>query len=289
MALSPKNYIKQNQKDEERKYDVSGIGGIDTAESLAANQLREEPYKQRFYLESDVSEVRRQQIEEEREQQRERLRRQIAGIDTRAAEEADVARQRGLAQQLATLQAQRGGNVGAAQRQFARGAAAGVQRQAQDVQTANIQQRQQARNMLAAETAIDQDQFNQAVQNYIAQGFAVEQARQAAVADLERLNLDTDIQMQGYQQQLAQQRAAEAEARRARKTGILGGALSSLASIGGALIASDKNAKKKIKKASSSDVVAALKNHMKSPAGHIAKKASAKHRAKKIVSRTARK
>lgn len=160
------------------------------------------------------------------------------------------AQDRNLAQQLAAAQSQRGGNVAATQRQLAQQQAQAGREVAQDAATARLQERESAQQLLGQQIGQEQQLADQLTQNYLQQGFNIEQARQQALADYEKLQTNQFLSSQGLT-------AASLEGGAQRQAGFLGGLLNAGGGIGAALI-SDKNEKKKIKKTSSKDMMKAL-------------------------------
>jgi hypothetical protein len=152
---------------------------------------------------------------------------------------------RNLAQQLAAAQSQRGGSASLRQRELMRGQAAAGREVSQDAATARLQERQMAQQLLGEQIGQEQQLADQLVQNYLSQGFNIQQARQQALADYEKAQTAQFLQAQG----LSAQGFEGSAARRAELGPQLFQGFSSLFGLAG----SDKNIKKNIKKVGSKD------------------------------------
>ncbi len=163
---------------------------------------------------------------------------------------------RNLAQQLAVAQSQRGGSAASRQREVLRGQATAGRDIAQQSAELRIQERNQAQQLLGQQISDEQQLSDQLTQQYLQQGFTIEQARQQAAADFERLQTEQHLAIQGIN---ASAHSAANAGRAGITQGIIGGlssVASSAASAGAAPAAgstSDENAKTKIKKATSKD------------------------------------
>lgn len=144
------------------------------------------------------------------------------------------ASERSLAQQLAASQSQRGGSAASRERQLLRGQATAGRDLAQQAAEARLQERGQAQQLLGQQISQEQQLADQMTQNYLAQGFNIEQARQQAAADFEKLEVQQLMQSQGLNLSGFQSAATN-------RGQLVGGAL-------GAVGLSDERAKTKIKK-----------------------------------------
>ena len=172
---------------------------------------------------------------------------------------------RNLAQQLAAAQSSRGGSAASRERQLLRNQASAGQELAQQSTEARLAERNQAQQLLGEQISQEQQLSDTLVQNYLAQGFNIEQAQQQALADLEKLETNQFLAAQGLT-------AASTEAAAGRQAGLVGGVLNAGGSIAAAAI-SDETAKTKIKKANNKDMLKALSNGTKK---NSTKKASSK-------------
>ncbi len=162
---------------------------------------------------------------------------------------------RSLAQQLAASQSQRGGSASSRERQLLRNQSSAGRDIAQQSATARIQEQQAAQAQLGTQISQEQQLADQLTQNYLAQGFNIEQAQQQASADYEKLQTNQFLAAQGLS-------AASTESAAGRQAGLLGGVLNA----GGSAVAmSDKKAKKKIKKVSAKDVEESMKRMSSGP------------------------
>lgn len=194
---------------------------------------------------SDAASDQRREVMKTRQDLTQQLAAQARGETPSLAEaQMRAAQDRNLAQQLAAVQAQRGGNVAATQRQLLQNQQAAARQVSQDAAQARLQERQQAQQMLGQVTQADQQQLAQLEQNYLQLGLTAEQARQAALADYEKLQTNQFLSAQGLT-------AASFEGAAGRQAGITGGLLSGASSAGAAFAASDKNAKVNIEKVDS--------------------------------------
>lgn len=191
------------------------------------------------------SEDRSKQAQQQRQTLISQLQAQAAGEAPSLAEaQLKSASERSLAQQLAAAQAQRGGSAAARERGLRRGQAEAGRSLAQQSTEARLQERESAQRLLGEQVTQEQQLADQLTQNYLSQGFNIEQARQQAQADFEKLETDQFLAAQGANlsgfQSSAQLRAQ-----------VTGGLLSGL---GSALGLSDINSKKNIKKAKGNDM-----------------------------------
>ena len=192
------------------------------------------------------SKQRSEQAQTDRRSLIESLQAQASGTAPSLAEaQLRSASDRSLAQQLATAQSQRGGSAASRERQLLRGQAQAGRELAQDATTARLQERQMAQQQLGDQVSQEQQLADQLTQNYLAQGFNIEQARQQALQDYEQLQTDQFIAAQGLSlsgfQSAAQQRGE-----------LFGGMMSGLGSVMGM---SDERSKKKVKKVKKNEFV----------------------------------
>lgn len=176
------------------------------------------------------------------------LQKQASGEAPSLAEaQLKSASDRSLAQQLAAAQSQRGGSAAARQRNLMQSQAQAGRETAQDAATARMQEQQAAQQMLGEQVSQEQQLADQLTQNYLAQGFNIEAARQAALSDYERLATD---------QHLAAQKAnlSGFQSAAASRGALAGGFTSGISNVLSNIGISDVNAKEKIKKAKSSDI-----------------------------------
>lgn len=166
----------------------------------------------------------------------EALQAQAAGGSSIAETQAAEAMRITPSQQLAAIQAQRGGSLAANQRQFQRGSADLAAHLNQQVATQRIGEQQQAQASLAPalENVRAQQQqaqviYEDAVQYYISQGLDLEMARQQALENMK--SIEAGISAAQMDQDAA--RSAAAAAKR-QQTGQAIGA--GLGAVGGALI-----------------------------------------------------
>lgn len=204
---------------------------------------------------------RLEETQQEREDIRQSYEQDIAGQGPSLARaQLRSAQERTLADQLAQAQSRRPVSAAGLQQALQR-------QQQQDTEDltaraiqAGVAERGSLEQALAAVTSEDQRLINQTEQSYLQQGFTAEQARQAAAADLEQMNTQRYLANQGAAMQAQMLAMQASQARAARQQQMFGSAFSALGTIGGSLFqTSDKNAKKKIKKADSEDVSKALK------------------------------
>ena len=205
----------------------------------------EEAAKRSRDLEKESAE-RSKQAHEQRQGLISQLQAQAAGEGPSLAEaQLRSAADRSLAQQLAAAQSQRGGSAGLRERQLLRGQAQAGREVAQDAATARMQERQMAQQLLGEQVQQEQALADQLTQSYLAQGFTIEQARQQAAADRERMETSQFLAAQGLS-------AESVDAAAKRQAGFIGGLFNAAGGIGAAAV-SDKREKKKIKKASNKD------------------------------------
>ena len=180
----------------------------------------------------------------------ESLQAQAAGEGPSLAEaQLKSASERSLAQQLAAAQSQRGGSAAARERQLMRGQAQAGRELAQDAATARLQERESAQRQLGEQIGQEQQLADQLTQNYLSQGFNIEQARQQALADYEKLQTDQFLSAQGANLSGFQSSAAA-------RGQLFGGLMQG----GAAAFMSDKRSKKKIKKSSNKDMMKMMKS-----------------------------
>lgn len=195
-----------------------------------------------------ASQQRSEQAQSDRRGLIENLQAQAAGTTPSLAEaQLRSASDRNLAQQLAAAQSARGGSAAARERQLMRSQAQAGRELAQDAATAGLQERQQAQQMLGEQIGQEQQLADQLTQNYLAQGFQIEQARQQALADYEKLQTNQFLSAQGLT-------AASTEAGAARQSQLYGSLIGAGGSMGMMAAMSDKNKKKNIKKAGNKEM-----------------------------------
>lgn len=197
------------------------------------------------------AEERSQQAQADRRSLVESLQAQAAGTAPSLAEaQLKSASERNLAQQLAAAQSQRGGSAASRERQLMRGQAQAGRELAQDATTARLQERQMAQQLLGEQVSQEQQLADQLTQSYLAQGFNINQARQQALAEYEKLQTNQFLSAQGLT-------AASFEGAAGRQAGLIGGLFNAGGGIAAAAV-SDKREKKKIKKATNKDFYMSL-------------------------------
>lgn len=137
------------------------------------------------------------------------------------------AQDRNLQQQLAMAASQRGGNPAAAQRELLRAQSSGAATAANQGVTAGLQEQQQNKQLYQTELGRQQTAVAQATQQYLQQGFSIEQAQEQALADYNHLNVQQALGLAGVNEQ-----------GQATQAGLMGGLMSGL--IGGAATAMGK-------------------------------------------------
>lgn len=192
---------------------------------------------------SESLQAQADQSAEARRGLRQQLEAQASGQAPSLAEaQLKAATDRTLAQQLAAAQSVgRGSSQSALARNLARQQQAAGAELAQQSAQARLVEQQQAQEQLGQLTAQDQQVLNSLAMQYEQQGFSIMEAQQQAQEDLEAI------------------RAGQYQAAQQARTQFQGGLLSAG---GGALaaMASDKNEKTDIKKASTKDVAKMLKS-----------------------------
>lgn len=186
-----------------------------------------------------------------------------------------AASDRSLAQQVAAAQAQRGGSSASRNRNLAMNQAAGGRDLAQQSVAARLQEQQQAQSLLAQTAGQQQAQSDALVAQYLAQGFSMQQAQQAASAAYETLMTQQHLATQGLsaqgffqQQQAAQQQAGEffnqisGSSAMKNMSGMMGGGGGGGAGAGMAAM-SDRRQKKNIKKTSLADKLMSMSDENK--------------------------
>lgn len=227
-------------------------GSVRKIDEKAFNIADAKDAAQRARVQEVRSRDRSEQAQQDNRQLIEQLQAQAAGTAPSLAEaQLRSASERNLAQQLAAAQSQQGGSAAARERQLMQNQAASGRELAQDATVARLQEQQQAQQLLAGQLQVEQQQADALLNQYLQAGFTIEQARQQAAADLEKLKTNQFLSAQGLT-------AASQEAASGRQAGFLGGLLNAGGGIGAAMI-SDKNEKKKIKKASKKDMANMLK------------------------------
>jgi len=116
------------------------------------------------------------------------------------------AQERNLAQQLAAVQANRGGNTAALQREALRAQSAGAANIAQQAAGMRLQEQQGAQQQLGQLLGQEQAQVANLTQQYLNQGFSIRDAEQKALAEYNRLNVEQNLGIEGLN--------AQADARR---------------------------------------------------------------------------
>lgn len=233
-------------KGETRKIDKDAfkIKDIDRTQKEVRDNLTESKGRSRF-----AQDTRRGLITD--------LQAQAAGTAPSLAEaQLRSAMDRNLSQQLAAAQAQRGGNVAATQRQLMQQQAQAGRETAQDAATARLQERESAQQLLGQQIGQEQQLADQLVQNYIAQGFNIEQARQKAAQAYEKAVTAQFLQAQGLT-------AQGFEGAAARRSELGPQMFQGLSSVLGLFSGSDKNIKKKVKKTSPKDMMKAISDEEK--------------------------
>lgn len=123
-----------------------------------------------------------------------------------------AAQDQSLAQQLAAVQAQRGTNAGATQRELLRAGSASSAANAQTAAQSTIQEQNANKQLYSGELNNQRTSVAQGTQNYLQQGFTIEQAQEQALADYNHLNVQQSLGLAttnaAQQQALAQQQNA---------------------------------------------------------------------------------
>lgn len=100
------------------------------------------------------------------------------------------AQERNLSQQLAAVQANRGGNPAAMQREALRAQSAGASNIAQQAAQSRLQEQASAQTQLGNFLGQEQQQVAQLTQKYLQQGFDIRSAEQQALEDFNTLNVN---------------------------------------------------------------------------------------------------
>ncbi len=146
-----------------------------------------------------------------------------------AMEQLKQTQDRTLAQQLAAVQAQRGGNGALGQRDVLRRAAEMNAQTANQGVTARLQEQQQNRQLYGQQLGQEQQAVDQMTQQYLAMGFDIRSAQQQALEDYNNLQVQQSI--------ANNQINAENQRTRGQMTGALvGGLISGAATMGASSI-----------------------------------------------------
>lgn len=114
-----------------------------------------------------------------------------------AVEQLKQAQNRSLAQQMAAAQAARSNNPALAQRMMMQNQMASNANLAGQATQARMQEQLNAQQMYGTQLNGMAGQANQAVQQYLAQGFSMAQAQQQAAADFQRLSVQQALGLAG--------------------------------------------------------------------------------------------
>ncbi|MBV6514148.1 MAG: hypothetical protein FMNOHCHN_03738 [Ignavibacteriaceae bacterium] len=162
-----------------------------------------EKYQQRADTQFEESKSRSSQALQDRRSLIAQLQAQARGEGpSLAAEQLKAAQDRNLAQQMAFLQANRGGN---AQTNLREAMKANQQLAAQNAQAAaqaRIMESTQARQELGTQLSQEQRLADELTQQYLTQGFGIVQAQQQAAADMQRLAVQQSLGLAGVNQQV---------------------------------------------------------------------------------------